>query len=140
MMTPRPDTMSRWICTLLLVLASIVTFGLRAPAAAQTPTPTPGGNCCSAHAGTGCDNAPCQACVCTDPNGGSFCCSDAWDGTCVEIAKNIDECASSCPCTPNPTPTPGAATPTPTPGGDCCGSHGGARCDSTACNTCVCAT
>lgn len=139
-MTPRLDTGIRSIRTLVLVVGSIVTFALHAPAEAQTPTPTPGGDCCSVHAGTGCDNAPCQACVCANPNGGSFCCSDIWDGTCVDIAKNVDECASSCPCTPNPTPTAGPGTPTPTPGGDCCASHDGASCDAAACAACVCAT
>lgn len=97
---------------------------------APSPTPTPGGDCCSVHGGTGCDVAACQACVCgiDEP-----CCNLVWDPTCV--AEASDECLSQCPCTAPPTETP---APSPTPGGDCCSAHGGPDCNDNACAACVC--
>src|SRR5437870_1912225 len=58
--------------------------------------PNGGSNCCFANGGLGCDNAPCQNCVCgIDP----FCCGafgGNWDGLCAGEA--IDECCAVCPC------------------------------------------
>ncbi len=95
-----------------------------------SPTPTPGGDCCSPHPGTGCDIAGCQACVC---GGDGTCCNMIWDATCVAEASS--NCLADCPCTAPPTETP---APTPTPGGDCCSAHGGGQCDDNACEACVC--
>jgi hypothetical protein len=67
------------------------------PTATFTPTatsaPTPGGDCCESHAGVGCDQPECQACVC-DLDAG--CCAAVWDAICAEEAAA--ECASSCEC------------------------------------------
>ena len=95
-----------------------------------SPTPTPGGDCCSPHGGTGCDVASCQACVCGSD---STCCNMIWDATCVAEASS--DCLADCPCTAPPTETP---APTPTPGGDCCSAHAGGQCDDNACEACVC--
>lgn len=94
------------------------------------PTPTPGGDCCSAHAGPSCDATTCRECVCGLDDD---CCNNVWDSTCVSEAQ--EECATSCQCAPPATATP---TPSPTPGGDCCTAHAGASCDDQACETCVC--
>lgn len=95
-----------------------------------TPTPTPGGDCCSPHAGPSCNEGACRDCVC-EVDG--VCCTEEWDAACVVIAG--DECAKMCPCAPVPTDTP---APTPTPGGDCCAGHAGPQCDDMRCETCVC--
>ena len=78
-----------------------------------TPTPTPLGSCCAAHAGTGCDTPACQACVCGID---SFCCKTT--GTRLARAKPLDgswrAAHSVVPRrTFTPTPTP---TISPTPG------------------------
>ena len=77
-----------------------------------TVTPTPGGNCCIAHDGPGCDDSNCNSCV----SGLSpFCDTNQWDTLCVQIATV--QCASVCLCgSPTVTPTMTAvpsATPTP---------------------------
>lgn len=103
--------------------------------AAQTPTPTPGGPCCTAHDGPGCDDLACQECVCaSDP----VCClhgTIGWDQSCAETRTVLD-CPDECGCAV----TPG---PTPTPGGPCCTARdpevGGTGCDVAACQACVCA-
>lgn len=96
------------------------------------PTPTPGGDCCSAHGGTGCDDTPCTSCVCGIDE---TCCDNVWDAFCVSIARGVDECASSCPCEPDPTPPPGP-TPTPAP---CCEPHDlNPGCAESECEACVC--
>ncbi len=96
-----------------------------------TPTPPPGGDCCSTHAGRGCDDSACQACVCGID---AQCCNLTWDAFCVSISTN--ECLGECPCVAPPTETP---APTPTPGGDCCAAHEGTSCDDQPCEDCVCA-
>ena len=95
---------------------------------AQTPTPTPG-SCCSEHAGSGCDDVGCQACVC---DGDPLCCvaNHRWDDICVADATD-PTCASACHCDVTPPPTP-------TPGGSCCSPHSGPGCDVPACQGCVC--
>ena len=111
----------------LALLAFLFVCGASAPSRAQTPTPTPGGDCCAAHGGPGCDDSTCESCVCDiDP----VCCLTPWDVVCSAEAAN--DCAIACPCGVTPTPTP-------TPGGDCCAAHGGTGCDDQACQTCVCA-
>ena len=101
-----------------------------------TPTPTPGGDCCSAHDSPSCDDAACVGCVCDMDN---QCCDNLWDATCVSIARNVEECASACSiCTPLPTPVP-EATPTP---GDCCEprplNDPNPGCNENRCESCVC--
>jgi hypothetical protein len=120
----------RAICAAAVVICALG-MGFPSLAAAQTPTPTPGGPCCLAHDGPGCDDIDCQECVCDVD---SVCCIRAWDTFCAETSTIIrcpDECA--CDVTPGPTPTPG---------GDCCTARdpgeGGTGCDDIVCQTCVC--
>lgn len=80
--------------------------------------PAPGA-CCEAHDGVSCEEVRCKSCVCALD---AFCCTDAWDQTCVEVA--IDGCPLDCSCEAE---------------GDCCTAHGGIGCDVLACQDCVCA-
>jgi hypothetical protein len=56
-----------------------------------------GGDCCAAHAGTGCDDATCEATICAaDP----FCCDTQWDDICANAAIASPACqgvGGSCP-------------------------------------------
>ncbi|NUN12242.1 MAG: CHRD domain-containing protein [Myxococcales bacterium] len=74
-------------------------------------------DCCFTHTTAGCDNLPCQNCVCSTD---AFCCGTAWDSLCVSIAS--DQCGSACGC----------------PANDCCGSHDDTGCNNPACEACVC--
>ncbi|MCW5899623.1 MAG: T9SS type A sorting domain-containing protein [Flavobacteriales bacterium] len=92
--------------------------------------PPPGGPCCTAHTGTGCENAACQAAICAaDP----FCCDTQWDGLCagdaVANANSGGVCngVSDCPGGPPP------------PGGTCCTAHPGTGCSDAACQALICA-
>lgn len=119
----------RFVTRALLAAASFALLvGVASHASAQTPTPTPGGNCCVEHEGPSCDNQACNTCVC---NIDETCCrSDGlgWDEICVGFAE--DDCDDVCSCT----------QPTPTPGGDCCSPHSpGTGCDDLNCSDCVCA-
>jgi len=91
-----------------------------------TPTPTPGGDCCSPHAGPGCDESGCQACVCAeDP----LCCSQPWDASCAHVT--LGACETSCDCAvPTPSPTPELS--------DCCADRDGPGCADATCEACVC--
>jgi hypothetical protein len=133
----------------LTVLLSGVPPPVATPTATPSPTPvfTPGGDCCTAHAGPGCSNTVCQSCVC---NLDAPCCAASWDTVCVENATSTSICAASCQCgvpTPTSTLTPvptASSTPPPSatpqsPTGCCqcgtqqaasCGLPSGARCDS----------
>jgi hypothetical protein len=115
------------------VLWSIAIAILSFVGAAAGQTPTPGGDCCSVHAGSSCDVAACAACVCEDLEE-PVCCApgseEGWDLICVALASSA-ECESACGCGTAPTPTP-------TPGGDCCTAHDGASCDESSCAACVC--
>lgn len=52
------------------------------------------GDCCTIHAGVGCDQAPCLECVCWyDPG----CCDTAWDQACVDFYVPVF-CPYSCDC------------------------------------------
>jgi hypothetical protein len=53
---------------------------------------TDSGNCCFAHATTGCDDPIVEGCVCGID---SFCCSVSWDSLCQDEAINI--CGAVCP-------------------------------------------
>jgi hypothetical protein len=111
--------------TILILL--LLAFSLASRVAAQTPTPTPGGDCCAPHAGPSCDVQACRDCVCDSDEP---CCLDKWDQFCVADAS--DQCVSLCGCGQTPVPTP-------TPGGDCCSVHAdGKGCDVSACQACVC--
>jgi len=80
-----------------------------------TATFTPGGDCCSAHASPGCNNAGCNACV------GSrlpSCSTVEWTDRCAGLAFGMESsgCEPSCLCglaTATPTDT-GTVTATPT--------------------------
>jgi hypothetical protein len=112
----------------LLAIACVAAgLALSRPAAAQTPTPTPGGDCCGAHSGTSCDDATCASCVC---GADAACCNAEWDVICV-LEAGEPTCADACNCS-------GTPTPTATPGGDCCSSHPGTSCDVPACTSCTC--
>ena len=50
-------------------------------------------NCCTAHSGTGCTDPTCQALVCDID---SFCCRQAWDALCADLAESEAECSSNC--------------------------------------------
>lgn len=91
-----------------------------APPATETPapTPTPGGDCCTAHEGASCDDTACRTCIC---NLDAPCCNSVWDQTCTDETRN--ECALQCAC-----PTTG----------DCCAEHDGVGCDDSTCKSCVC--
>ncbi len=119
-------TVARVAVMSLVIALGIVTAE---ESSAQTPTPTPGGDCCSPHGGPGCDVAACQDCVCgADP----LCCRLVWDSICV---TGTADCADACSCNQTPLPTP-------TPGGPCCVPRdvdpGGTGCDDSACQACVC--
>ena len=113
----------------LIAFCSLTCVGV----AAAQPTPTPGGDCCSIHAGPSCDIADCAACVC-ETIGDVVCCAPGselgWDRVCVGHAES-DDCEAVCSCGVPPSPTP-------TPGGDCCVPHDGGSCDDSVCVACVC--
>jgi hypothetical protein len=55
------------------------------------------GDCCAAHAGTGCDDATCEASVCALD---AFCCNNNWDAQCANEAiadPNCQGVGGSCP-------------------------------------------
>lgn len=53
---------------------------------------TDSGDCCVPHLTPGCEDLPLQTCVCTRD---SFCCTDAWDGVCVDLG--LVTCGAICP-------------------------------------------
>lgn len=91
----------------------------------QPPPPPPppmGGDCCTASMSPGCANDPAvEMCVCT---GDSFCCTDAWDDSCVSEVAN---CAPACP-----------GAPPPAQGSPCCSPTGGPGCGDPFAEACVC--
>ena len=106
--------------------------------------PPPKGACCEAGTTAGCEDAACEALVCT---ASGFCCVDAWDGLCVDIALQVCDVCGGAP----PVCGDGAcglaedcesceadcgACPPP---GDCCEGHVGKGCADAACEAAVCA-
>jgi len=83
-----------------------------------------GGDCCAAHAGTGCDDATCEASVC---GADAFCCDNQWDAQCAGEATADPSCAGV-----------GGTCPGGGGGGDCCAAHAGTGCDDAACEASVC--
>lgn len=81
---------------------------------------TGGGDCCTAHAGPGCDDATVQACVCDLD---AFCCDSGWDDLCVGIA------GQSC----------GACGGTMGAEDGCCAAHATPGCSDAGVEACVCA-
>jgi hypothetical protein len=78
------------------------------------------GSCCEDHIDTvGCDDRPCQACVCdADPP----CCTDGWDPQCAdEAATNCSERCTASNCKAS-----------------CCETHDQPGCVDATCQTCVC--
>src|SRR5215475_10451228 len=102
----RISGLARALSVLAVVTVALAFMWPRATAA-QTPTatPTPGGPCCAAHSGPGCDDVACRDCVCAAD---AICCVTSWDTTCAET-DTIIHCPDECGCqiTPAPTPTPG---------------------------------
>ena len=78
------------------------------------------GPCCDAHASPGCDDYPCQACVCSQE---PYCCGDAgeWNYQCAADARGL--CADACACAER---------------GPCCLGHEGQGCEEPLCEACVC--
>src|SRR5262245_34125722 len=127
---PGTAVSARAVCAIALLIIAIG-FVRPSTSVAQTTTPTPGGPCCVAHDGPGCDIPDCQNCVCdADP----VCCITEWDVFCA-ATRTITRCPDECGCSV----TPGPRT---TPGGDCCSARnpdvGGTGCDDTVCQACVC--
>ncbi len=88
-----------------------------------TCTFIPGGDCCIASGGFGCEVPLCCLEVCGfDPS-----CCDFWDGACADLARHF--CPDVCP--PLPSPCVAGA-------GDCCAHHGAPGCDDPACCEAVC--
>jgi len=52
---------------------------------------TDSGDCCVIRAVPGCEDPALQTCVCTED---AFCCTDEWDGVCVNLA--LDPCGAIC--------------------------------------------
>lgn len=75
------------------------------------------GDCCTASAAPGCDDASCCATVCDIL---PVCCVMAWDESCATAAENT--CGSLCGGGPS----------------NCCAEHLTPGCDDTACETAVC--
>ncbi|MFO0873731.1 MAG: proprotein convertase P-domain-containing protein [Phycisphaerales bacterium] len=80
------------------------------------------GDCCTAHATTGCADGACCAAVCSID---TFCCESQWDRGCVAEAIDLPACG----CEP-PLPCPAA--------GSCYAAHANTGCDNAACCTLVC--
>lgn len=74
-------------------------------------------DCCSVHGTAGCDDAACEAIVCSQS---SFCCSAPWDDSCRDIA--LEQCGTCMP----------AGTP------DCCVEHGYGGCEVPFCEQELC--
>jgi hypothetical protein len=93
----------------------------------QPPPPPPamGGDCCTASMGPGCANDPAvEMCVCTND---AFCCTNAWDDTCV---SEVALCTDACPGAPPP--------PDGSDGSPCCAPTGGPGCGDPLAESCVC--
>ncbi|HWB74835.1 MAG TPA: hypothetical protein VG755_07760 [Nannocystaceae bacterium] len=97
------------------------------PTGGNPPPPPPpmGGDCCTPTMTPGCANDPAvEMCVC---GGDDFCCTMAWDETCVSEVAN---CAPACP---------GAEPPDMGGGGSpCCAPTGGPGCGDPFAEACVC--
>jgi subtilisin-like proprotein convertase family protein len=64
------------------------------------PSPPPAGDCCTANGGLGCNDAACEALICT---GDPFCCNTEWDSFCAAAAvADCDVCAAPSGCTNTP--------------------------------------
>ena len=79
----------------------------------------PGGDCCVAHGGLGCDDPAVEACVCALDD---VCCSAGWDEICVEEAG---QCGAAC--------MGGGGD-----AGDCCVPHLTPGCSNLEIEGCVC--
>jgi len=80
-----------------------------------------GSNCCVANGTPGCDDAACEALICSqDP----FCCDTSWDGICADAAiAQCDVCDGG----------GGPGDP-----GDCCSIQAGPGCDDELCESLIC--
>ena len=57
----------------------------------QIEESTDSGDCCVVRVTPGCEDPALQTCVCTED---AFCCTDEWDGVCVDLA--LDPCGAIC--------------------------------------------
>jgi hypothetical protein len=102
-----------------------------------------GEGCCQIHAGSGCDEADVQACVCDQS---PRCCAFGWDSGCV-----ADALVCNATCMPDPDPgadevtgndagnDTGSDSDTAKPGmGDCCESLPQPQCEDAAVTQCTC--
>lgn len=104
-----------------------------------------GGSCCLTSTQSGCVDERVQNCVCSAD---SFCCEQAWDQACVDIADS--SCAGNCSMGGSGGGTGGAFPAGGTggggatggsggiSGGDCCSVHGGVGCGVPPIMECVC--
>lgn len=75
------------------------------------------GDCCEPGLAAGCEDTPCQECVCVVDD---VCCLVAWDSTCVDVAATT--CNDACGCAPT-----------------CCDTASDEPgCNDPACESCVC--
>lgn len=81
------------------------------------------GSCCETQPTGGCENTTCCIAICEND---IFCCTMAWDASCVQAAKAVE----ACNCIPDPEPCPGI--------GCCTLPHAGAGCSDAACCNAVC--
>ncbi len=82
----------------------------------------PGGDCCTAHGGLGCNDAAIETCVCGLDD---ICCSSGWDSICVDEAAQL--CGA--PCMGG-----GGGDDV----GDCCTPHLSVGCTNLEIEGCVC--
>lgn len=57
-----------------------------APSAPSPPESFGSGDCCTPHAGAGCEDASTESCVCGLDG---FCCTQGWDDSCALTARGI---------------------------------------------------
>ena len=78
------------------------------------------GECCTAHAGTGCADETCCLAICAID---ISCCTSGWDESCAEAARDSTICGCPLPCPAQ---------------GSCFEAHGTPGCDSESCCLTVC--
>jgi hypothetical protein len=110
-------------------------------------TGAPSADCCTAHAGGGCDDAKIEACVCEED---AVCCQFDWDALCVNTARTRCEACGGGGGDETTGTTTGVAdtgTTDPTTGvadtgggmpGECCEASKSPGCSDAGIETCVC--
>lgn len=92
----------------------------------------PAGDCCEPKGSPGCDDTPCEACVCGYD---ASCCDTAWDAACVSLA--FGACLGVCHCEQGCDDGDACTTDDVCVGGACAGSGGDCE-DADACTTDAC--